>query len=346
MSDDSPAPAHKWPERVRELVVRWVGWSYDHYAIVLAATLALTAVAGIFAWKLLHNVETDFATLLPDKDRSVQDLRETRRRYGGTASVSILIASPDFSANAQFATALADRLLEIKESAGIRDVRYKEGPEREFLEKNKFLYADLKDLKTIHKRLKARIKWERCAKNPFCIQLDEKPEFTVDDIEEKYRRQIGEDAKRNRDGFLSNTDGTILALDVDVEAMSGRFGATKRLADRIRQEIADLDPESFHPGMEVGLWGSLIKGLYEYNLIIGEAIQTAGLSILLVFAVVFFYFRRFRPVLFMSLSVVVAILWTFALTWWRIGYLNQQTAFLGSIIVGNGINFSIIFMAR
>src|SRR2546428_2076935 len=37
---------------------------------------------------------------------------------------------------------------------------------------------------------------------------------------------------------------------------------------------------------------------------------------------------------------------TFGLTRLVIGYLNQQTAFLGSIVVGNGINYGLIYLAR
>lgn len=345
MNDPAPIPA-SWALRLRGLVVRWVGWSHDHWAVVLAGVLAVTSVAGFFAWKLLQNVETDFATLLPDSDRSVRDLRRIQERYGGSSTMSVMAASPDFEANKRFIEALSRRLTTHSDDLDLRSVRYREGSEREFLEKHKYLYVDKGDLDDIYRRLKARTRWEKCAKSPFCIQLDEKPEFTTDDIEAKYRRQTGEDEERNRDGYLSNAEGTVLALEVEARVTGSQFRYTKHLQKSIDREIAALAPSSFHPDMKTYQWGGLVKRRYEYEAVIKDTVRTAGLTLLLVFAAVYWYFRRFRPVFFMSLAVVIAIVWTFALTYWHIGYLNQQTAFLGSIIVGNGINFSLIFMAR
>src|SRR6185437_3127771 len=50
------------------------------------------------------------------------------------------------------------------------------------------------------------------------------------------------------------------------------------------------------------------------------------------------------PVL--GIAVVVAVAITFGLTRLVIGYLNTQTAFLGSIVIGNGINYGLIYLAR
>jgi predicted exporter len=48
----------------------------------------------------------------------------------------------------------------------------------------------------------------------------------------------------------------------------------------------------------------------------------------------------------LGIAVLVAVAVTFGLTWLAIGYLNTQTAFLGSIVVGNGINYGIIYLGR
>src|SRR5690606_30570788 len=47
-----------------------------------------------------------------------------------------------------------------------------------------------------------------------------------------------------------------------------------------------------------------------------------------------------------TLSVGVGAAWTFGLAYLLIGHLNSSTGFLFSIVVGNGINFAIIYMAR
>jgi len=70
------------------------------------------------------------------------------------------------------------------------------------------------------------------------------------------------------------------------------------------------------------------------------------MCVCLVGLVVFLYYRRVRMVLLMAWAVFNGVAWVFALTELKIGYLNTQTAFLGSIIIGNGINYSLILMAR
>ena len=48
----------------------------------------------------------------------------------------------------------------------------------------------------------------------------------------------------------------------------------------------------------------------------------------------------------LGLAVLIAVAITFGLTQLVIGYLNTQTAFLGAIVVGNGINYGLIYLAR
>ena len=39
-------------------------------------------------------------------------------------------------------------------------------------------------------------------------------------------------------------------------------------------------------------------------------------------------------------------MWAFGLSYFTVGYLNANSAFLGAIVIGNGINFGLIFLAR
>ena len=57
-------------------------------------------------------------------------------------------------------------------------------------------------------------------------------------------------------------------------------------------------------------------------------------------------FTDFRSTVSLALSLLVAVAVTFGATWLVIGYLNTQTAFLGAIVVGNGVNYGLIYLAR
>jgi hypothetical protein len=48
----------------------------------------------------------------------------------------------------------------------------------------------------------------------------------------------------------------------------------------------------------------------------------------------------------MALTIGIGVAWTFGFAYYSIGSLNSSTGFLFSIVVGNGINFGIIYMAR
>ncbi|HEX4622621.1 MAG TPA: MMPL family transporter, partial [Myxococcaceae bacterium] len=62
--------------------------------------------------------------------------------------------------------------------------------------------------------------------------------------------------------------------------------------------------------------------------------------------VVLLYYLRVRMLVAMGLNIGVGLAWTFGLTELLLGHLNLATGFLFTIVGGNGINFSIIFMGR
>ena len=66
----------------------------------------------------------------------------------------------------------------------------------------------------------------------------------------------------------------------------------------------------------------------------------------LILGVIFIYYRRFRVLVPMAVTLVAGLSFTFGLTRLAIGHLNIITGFLVSIIAGNGINFGILYVAR
>lgn len=166
-----------------------MGWSHDHYAIVIAVVFALTALSSYYTYLLFQDVRTDFATLLPDSDRSKQDFETLKQRYGGATEMQLVVGGEDFEKNKAFVERFVAELEKHKDELSIREIKYRRTADDRFFDEHKFLYVDLADLKEVDKRLKRRITWEKCNKSPFCVSIDDKPEFTTEDIEEKYRRR-------------------------------------------------------------------------------------------------------------------------------------------------------------
>ena len=58
------------------------------------------------------------------------------------------------------------------------------------------------------------------------------------------------------------------------------------------------------------------------------------------------YFRRLRAIPLTGIPALIGTVMAFAVAELAFGYLNSSTAFLGSIIIGNGINYAIVLMSR
>src|SRR5439155_9202030 len=94
------------------------------------------------------------------------------------------------------------------------------------------------------------------------------------------------------------------------------------------------------------LAGTFPLFIAEYEAIINDVASTALLCVSLVLLSILLFFRDVRSVSALGLAVLMAVAITFGLTRLVIGYLNTQTAFLGAIVVGNGINYGLIYLAR
>lgn len=88
------------------------------------------------------------------------------------------------------------------------------------------------------------------------------------------------------------------------------------------------------------------SAIYEFNTIRSDIIDTALLLVALILSVVFLFFWSFRTIALLIVNLMFAVAWTFGITKLHIGYLNTQTAFLGSLVVGTGINYGVILISR
>jgi hypothetical protein len=131
---------------------------------------------------------------------------------------------------------------------------------------------------------------------------------------------------------------------------SGVIGADFQKAEeavaKVSEVVRRVNPASFDPSARWDLSGDLLIGLAEYRLINRDLTEVGLAGTLLILGVVFLYYLRIRTVVSMGLGIGIGVAWTFALTQVFIGRLNLATGFLFTIIAGNGINFSILLMAR
>ncbi|MEM9694814.1 MAG: MMPL family transporter, partial [Myxococcota bacterium] len=147
-------------------------------------------------------------------------------------------------------------------------------------------------------------------------------------------------------GYYRNPEGTLYAILVrSASAGMGEFGADS-LLNRVQAAVDSVDEKAFHPEAEVGLGGDIPNAIAERNALIEDMTLVTGLAVFLVLGSIVVFFRSGWPLIHIGLAVGTGCGIAFGTAALVVGQLNAATSFLGSIIVGNGINDSIVYLGR
>ena len=321
------------------LVLRYAGW------LVLLGSLL--AVAGTrYTIELYKTLRTDFQELLPLEARSMVDLKEISSRLLSIDSLGVLVFTQDSAAGKRFVKALALEM-EKQPHSVVQSVEYKIDTELKFFQDRQALYMDLDDLKKVRTYLEDRIDYEKELYNPlniFAENLIPEPSLDFLMMQKKYE---GKSTTYTRfpDGYYATPDGkkrVVLVYkpggtDMDVSIALQR--ATK-------EAIRKLNPKSYAPDLEIHLTGGIQDGIEEFESLIEDLEVSTAIVSVLVGIGMWLFFRNMRATLALLLSLLMGTLWTFGVAYFFVGSLNANSAFMGSIVIGNGINFGIIFLAR
>ncbi len=333
----------------RTLLHRYATWLVKHARLVVAGTFAITIACGVLASHL--SISTDLWALLPPNYPSVKSLKTLSRRVGGFGMLSMLVESPDPQANMRFADAVVAK---IKDRLGdqIVTLDYKVDDVRSFYESHAAVFLSLEDLENIEAELKAAIaaKKMKASPLPFDLELDDPAEKAaavspLDQIKERIKK-VSARFDRYPSGYYTGEDGRLLAIFIRPK-VSGTDAKNARPFLRAMNElVAETQPAAFHPALKVGYTGNFQLALDESDSIKRDLVSTAGLCVGLIALVVIAYFRSTRVFLMLGATLLCGVVMAFGLAWAVVGYLNIQTAFLGSLIMGTGINYGIILLAR
>ena len=307
--------------------------------IVLAAGIVCTASA-VLAYRL--ELRTDFAELLPSSDPSVKELRRLQSRLPAMSALIINIQSPDPKANVAFADELAARLRMLPSDVvqvAVSNLK----PERAWFEDHRWLYPSLDGLQQLRDRLRAELLRR---KNPLFVDLDEGEESLQQFAEgltegSDWRRALD---RLPDDHFASQDGRTAMVLVVPPGGIFHEH-AGERLAARTRSLIAEIKSTRYR-NLVVSFSGEVQANLEERQALEHDLIWATSICVALVCAIVVMFFGRLRALPLIAAPALVGTSVAFAIAYVAFGYLNSSTAFLGSIIVGNGINYSIIQLAR
>ena len=331
---------------------RFVAWLLRHGRLLwilalLAAIPATWRTAGLYA-----NLHTEMEELLPPNAESVRAVDELRRRMPGLQFLGVLVdvggsAPPERIAAAErFIDDLAARVRTYP-SAMVGGVRVGFAAERAFIEKHAALLLDRADLQTIRERVDERLRWEFGQRAGTLIDDSEPaPPLDFSDVEKRYQPSSTW-SELSGDRFTSPRLGLSLLL-IETGGFSTSARAAKQLLERVASDVAALGgPGAYAPAMRLGYTGDVAISAEETSALRQDLTLSSLLVVVAVTLALFLFFRWLPSVLALLLPLALATMYAFALaSLLGVRVLNSNTAFLGSIIVGNGINFGIVQLAR
>lgn len=333
--------------------VRLVHFLMAHARWVLVVSALLGLVCGYRTVLTYSSLKSELEELLPKSAPSVAALQELRQRLPGLRFLGVVLETDD-PARAADADQFLDRLAERVRSYPpdlVRGVRLDTKAEREFAERYALQLMEPADVKKLREAVEARRDYEvsRAMGSDLEDEADAEkpPELPLEELRGKYQARFGSAATaRQGDRFIS-PDGRDRALLIQTSSTSTGFEADSRLLGRVQADVAALGGPP--PGSRLGYAGDVATRVEEtHGLASDLGLSSAVVALLVVGSLVWFY---------RSWSALVALFVPLAIGTWAgfalvalpplsIRYLNTNTAFLGSIVVGNGINSGIMLLSR
>jgi predicted RND superfamily exporter protein len=318
-----------------------------HTSGILWLSLILTLGGGYFTFRLYSNLRTDLEELLPATSRSVRDLDQVARRLRSIDNLALIIYSKDTHASKRFVNDLAGELKKFpkEEVAGIE---YRIDRELEFFKKRQLLYVDRTQLKEIRDYIEKKVDYETALYNPLNIFSEQRlnePTLDLRAMQEQYADRA-KDYSHFPGGFFSTPDETKRAILINASGKSLGINGVKQLKKRVVDTISKLNPSSYAKDLQVHYTGSVEEMMEEQEALVEDLAVSTVAVMVLVSVAMFGFFKLFWPTVCLLVSLVGGTIWTFGFSYFAVGYLNANSAFLGSIVLGNGINFGIILLAR
>ncbi len=315
----------------------------SHRRPALALGLATLLVAGGLLAARNLSLSANLAELLPRSFRSVQDIDKLAERFGGIGYIVVVGQGAEPEVLRRFADEIAPELARLPD---IRFVEHKRAAE--FFEDHALYYLGSDDLKTIQRRIDARVAYERRQKNPLFIDLEEEeaPPLDFADLEAKY---AGGSAKRlagsGEDYYLDAKERMVVVL-AKPAGNSSNLGYGTRVLRRVEKFLAGRDMSEYGPDFHVALTGTFKKKVDQEQQINRDLGVASAVALVLLLLFLAMHFRSGLAVGLVLTPVLAGLAWTYGFVGIAYGQVNLLTAFLGAILGGLGVEHGIHLLGR
>ncbi|HTQ46913.1 MAG TPA: MMPL family transporter [Polyangiaceae bacterium] len=329
----------------------FVAWTVRNGRLLWLVALLLAIPATWRTVSLYQHLKSDLEELLPRESPSVRALDEMRARLPGMQYLGVVVdtGTPEnLAAGERFIDDLAARIRSYPPEM-VREVRVGNDLERRFVERHAPLYLDTADLGEILRRIEARRDYEVEKESGTLLDEDEAPpSLDLSDIEKKYDARLSD--KKNESGRFSDGAQHLTLLFVEAGEFTTGADKARALLDRVKADAKSLGgPGAYASGMRMGFSSDVAISVEELDALEADLSVSSIIVVALEIAVIVLYFRWWRAIAVLFPPLLLATVYAFGLASLppaNVTDLNSNTAFLGSIIVGNGINVGIVLLAR
>ena len=355
---------------MRRILSRIVEAAGAHPWWVLFVALVVLSGTGVYASRI--ELRTDILELLPRDSTAFKAYEKQRSRVRGEANLIVVVESPNRRSNELYIDELAKRLRALDAAAKACHaacghdaaclskcepdaIGYLESDTkdlRRFFENNKWLYASRSDLEAIDQELDDRIHRASGLGPEEEDEPGQKPAADAGATAPKFaemRKNADEHIRRFDQfptGYFVTADGTKMGLRIVAKTAGTGDRASDRLLARVKEIAEAVKTDQSQASLRIGYAGDIPNIAAEKASIASEAASAVVLVLALVLAALALYFRSVWALPIIVLPALIGVSSAYAFAMWRFGYLNTSGAFLGAIILGNGINYPIVLLSR
>lgn len=304
--------------------------------LAFAALLAVSAAA--LASRL--SVKADLTHLLPPGAASVRDLDEVQRRAQAFGNLLVGIEADDPAARAEAVRGLVSRLRSLDPSL-VASVVADDGSLRRHLWNNRYQYIPIEDLEDVRDDLRRRV----AGANPLFVDLSDDDAAPSDRLAALRARLDEAEASARSPTPLVSKDGRTQMVIVRATFPSTDASKSRRVNDLVQAAIAATRATA-PAGVRIGATGDIATVVVEQNAIVRGMTLATLITTVVVALALLVYYRSLAALAAIFGALGVGTVATLAFARLSVGYLNSATAFLISIVIGNGINFPMLVVAR
>ena len=337
---DEPVEATPaWAQRLSTFI-------HSRFRLILALAAVFAVLSTLAATNL--RIDQELRRLLPSTFPSVVRLDRLQARAGQQSDLYVTIRSPSREANVAFGTAVEEAL------QGRDDIRYVVfRRDLSFFDDHALLYADLRDLLDLRRRVIAKIQDEvaKQAFGDFSSKDDEAKEtsakddagalgFDPDEVRESYG--LSEAYQE----YMEADEGRLMVVKMRPIRPATDLEFAQALTAEVDGIVKGLEPTSFHHEMTYELNGSYVQHQERLKSVQQEVWGGSIAAVLALLATLGVYFRSPRGVLLVMLPLLASVVGALAFGWLAFTVLNLVSAFIFAVLLGLGIDFGIHVLAR